>query len=83
MGGASLLLMGSILVYHLFCQPLLPAGHDLSWALIVAPVASITIITATLLAATFYEGKGLDKINRKSLDKARDSATVATNFPIS
>lgn len=79
-GGVSLVFMGGILVYHLSCWPLLSVGHNL-WALIVAPVASISVITVALLAATFYEGKGLDKMNREGLDKARDSATIATNLP--
>lgn len=81
-GGVSLVFMGGVLAYYLFCQPLLLMKHN-SWTLVVAPIASITVVTTALIASTFYEGKSLDKITKRNLDRARDGATAVTNLPIS
>ena len=63
-GCAVLLLMIFILLYHLFCGPLLPKTSEFSWVIIVAPITSITVITVALLVAVFrrYEETDLNKI---------------------
>ena len=64
-GCAVLLLMVFILLYHLFCEPLLPKNSEFLWIIIVAPITSITVITVALFVAAFrrFEDKDSDKMH--------------------
>ena len=70
-----LLLMIFILLYHLMCEPLLSKTSEVSWIMIVAPIASITIITVALLVAAFRQHEDKDL----NLNDVRDVASATIN----